>query len=96
MLWQNLEHKRIAIWGMGREGLAVKYVLQKHVPTAKIIEVSEENVQDIFATDILIKSPGISLYRPEIKQAKERGIIVTSGTNLFIYLHKKAPYFLMF
>ena len=84
MLWQDLEHKRIAIWGMGREGLAVKQALQKHVPGATLLEITEDNVADILGVNVLIKSPGVSLYRPEITRAKEQGIIVTSGTNLFM------------
>lgn len=84
MLWQDLEHKHIAIWGMGREGQAVKEALQKHVPTASIIEINEANVDYLFKAQLLIKSPGVSLYRPEIIKAKEQGIIVTSGTNLFM------------
>ena len=84
MLWQYLEHKRIAIWGMGREGLAVQHALQKHVSYAEILEITEENVDDIFKAQVLIKSPGVSLYRPEIIKAQEQGIIVTSGTNLFM------------
>lgn len=33
--------------------------------------------------DIVIKSPGVSLYRPEIGQAKEKGVFFTSSTNLW-------------
>jgi len=84
MLWQNLECKCVAIWGMGREGLAVKEVLQEHVPSVKLIEVSEQNISDIFRAEVVVKSPGVSLYRPEIVQAKAQGIVVTSGTNLFM------------
>ena len=84
MLWQDLEHKRVAIWGMGREGLAVKQTLEKHVPGVEIIEITENNLDDIFKAQVLVKSPGVSLYRPEITQAKEQGIVVTSGTNLFM------------
>jgi len=84
MLWQDLEHKRIAIWGMGREGLAVKQAIQRHVPSAEILEITEDNLDAIFKAQVLIKSPGVSLYRPEIIKAKELGIIVTSGTNLFM------------
>ncbi len=84
MLWQNLDHKCIAIWGTGREGLAVRRALQKHVPSAEIIEINEDNLNDIFTADVLVKSPGVSLYRPEITKAKEQRIVVTSGTNLFM------------
>ncbi len=84
MLWQDLDHKCVAIWGMGREGLAVKQALQKHVPSAEVLEITEDNLDDIFTADVLIKSPGVSLYRPELLRAKEQGIVVTSGTNLFM------------
>ena len=84
MLWQNLDRKYIAIWGMGREGMAVKEAIHKHVPTATLIEVEEKNISALFKANIIIKSPGISLYRPEIEQAKKLGITVTSGTNLFM------------
>lgn len=33
--------------------------------------------------DIIYKSPGISLYRPEIKKAKENGTQISSATNLW-------------
>lgn len=84
MLWQDLNHKCIAIWGMGREGIAVKKAIQKHAPNSELIEVDEENVADIFKADVLVKSPGVSLYRAEIVRAKKQGIVITSGTNLFM------------
>ena len=83
MLWTHLNGKKIGIWGMGREGKAVKSALGKHVSAAQLIEISEDNVSLIQGCDVLIKSPGVSLYRREIHEAKEKGIIVTSGTNLF-------------
>ncbi len=84
MLWKNLEHKRLAIWGMGREGLAIKRALESHVSTAEIIAITEDNVSDILGVDVVIKSPGVSLYRPEIYEAKVKGVQFTSGTNLFM------------
>lgn len=89
MLWKNLSHKKIAVWGMGKEGEAVRKALLKYVKNPLIIPVTEENVADIFTCDILIKSPGVSLYRPEIQQAQKAGVICTSGTNLF--LANKSP-----
>lgn len=84
MLWQSLKCKKIAVWGMGKEGMAVCKVLQEKVPSATLVEISEDNVTDLFGCDVLIKSPGVSLYRAEIQQAKQKGIVVTSGTNLFM------------
>ena len=84
MLWTDLEHKHIVIWGMGREGIAVKEAVLKHVTDTTITEITEENIGDLFQSDVVIKSPGVSLYRPEIVRARELGIVVTSGTNLFM------------
>lgn len=89
MYWNNLDGKRIGIWGMGREGMAAKAMLEKHCPNAVITEIGEENTEEILKCDILIKSPGISLYRPEIQQAAQHGVIITSGTNLFLANKKR-------
>ncbi|MFN8576148.1 MAG: UDP-N-acetylmuramoyl-L-alanine--D-glutamate ligase [Candidatus Sericytochromatia bacterium] len=40
--------------------------------------------------DIVIKSPGISSYRPEIEGAKEKGVIFTSATKLWFAEHENA------
>ncbi|NJR13429.1 MAG: hypothetical protein HC779_03235, partial [Phyllobacteriaceae bacterium] len=34
--------------------------------------------------DVVVKSPGISLYRPEIAAAKAKGTVFTSATNLWL------------
>ena len=39
--------------------------------------------QALGRADVLVKSPGVSLYRPEIAQARERGIVITSLLNLW-------------
>jgi UDP-N-acetylmuramoyl-L-alanine---L-glutamate ligase len=33
--------------------------------------------------DVLVKSPGVSLYRPEIARAREQGVVITSLLNLW-------------
>lgn len=88
MYWHNLEHKKIGVWGMGKEGQAAWKALSDHCPTAQLLTIEEANTSDILKCDILIKSPGISLYRSEIREAVQQGVIVTSGTNLF-FANKK-------
>lgn len=83
MYWQNLNHKKIGIWGMGKEGQAARRALSHYCPDSSLIDIDESNVSDIFLCDVLIKSPGVSLYRPEIQEAAQKGVIITSGTNLF-------------
>ena len=40
-------YKKIGIWGMGREGQAVRQALECHVINPDITEITEENVSDI-------------------------------------------------
>ena len=89
MKWSEFEHQKVGIWGMGREGQSAFRAIKAHVPTAEFIEIGEENLNDLYNCQIVVKSPGVSLYRPEIEKAKSQGIILTSGTN--IYMANKNP-----
>ena len=84
MKWSEFENKKVGIWGMGREGQSVLKALKKHVSQCQIIEIDEEKLNLLDDCQIVVKSPGVSLYRDEIKRAKEKGIIITSGTNVFM------------
>lgn len=37
----------------------------------------------LFNFDVVIKSPGVSLYRPEIDEARQKGVVFTSSTNIW-------------
>ena len=89
MKWSEFERKKVGIWGMGREGQSAFRALKLHVPSAQLIEISEENLNDLYNCQIVVKSPGVSLYRPEIDEIRKRGIFLTSGTN--IYMANKNP-----
>ncbi len=89
MKFQNLSDKKIGIWGRGKEGLATFKALIKKTTPKDIIFIEEDNIQDIYTCDVLIKSPGISIYREEIKKAKEQGIYCTTPTNLFFQNKKE-------
>ena len=84
MKWSELSNKKIALWGMGREGQSTKIALLKHVANPKILEIDENNLENLYTTQVVIKSPGISLYRPEVKKLHEMGIKITSNTNLYM------------
>ena len=74
-----LKNKRATVWGAGREGVAARDFLEKR-------GVSVTTVTDPLTaplTGVVVKSPGVSLYRPEIEAAVKNGAVFTSGTNLF-------------
>ncbi len=89
MKWSEFINKKVGIWGMGREGKSAFDALQMHVPSVRLVEISENNLNDLYNCDIIVKSPGVSLYRDEIGELKKQGIRITSGTN--IYMANKNP-----
>ncbi|HNR92863.1 MAG TPA: UDP-N-acetylmuramoyl-L-alanine--D-glutamate ligase [Dokdonella sp.] len=48
------------------------------------------SVADLSAFDVVIKSPGISAYRPELIEARRNGTRFTSGTALWFAEHPQA------
>jgi len=58
----------------------------------KAISVVEgEGLKNVLQTfDIVIKSPGVSAYKKEIIEAKEKGVIFTSASNIWCAEHPQA------
>jgi UDP-N-acetylmuramoyl-L-alanine---L-glutamate ligase len=91
---------KIAIWGYGREGQATLQFIIGQNPKANITIVNDGPVVDAPVTvltghagitaiaagqfRLVVKSPGISLYRPEIAAGKANGTKFTSATNLWL------------
>src|ERR1700731_1515558 len=100
----DLGSRRVAIWGLGREGRAAIGLLRKHHPKlplvlpddtaeARIPEEYGSNVTFVFGAegianvltdvDVVVKSPGVSLYRDDIQSARKNGVQITSLLNLW-------------
>jgi UDP-N-acetylmuramoylalanine--D-glutamate ligase len=99
----DLRSRRVAIWGLGREGRAAIGFLRKHHPALPLTllddraeaRIPEEygNVTSAFGgeaianaldeVDIVVKSPGISLYRDDLQRARSGGVQITSLLNLW-------------
>jgi UDP-N-acetylmuramoyl-L-alanine---L-glutamate ligase len=100
----ELASRRVAIWGLGREGRAAIGFLHKHHPNLPLVVLDdaadarppdrfEGNVEwalgadriasTLEKTDVIVKSPGVSLYRSEIQSARQRRIQITSLLNLW-------------
>lgn len=84
MRFTELKHKKIGIWGTGVEGQAVKEILEYFVPESEVISFTDEDLSPLMSCQVIVKSPGVSLYRPEIEEAMSKGIRFTSGTNIFL------------
>ena len=100
----DLGSRRVAIWGLGREGRAAIGFLRKHHPRLPLVllddtaevPIPEEygsNATFVFGAevianvlteiDVVIKSPGVSLYRGDIQSARKNGVQITSLLNLW-------------
>ncbi len=89
MLIKDLLNKNIAIWGMGSEGQAAKSYFEAHKITNNIMVYNDNDGADKFAeviakADVIIRSPGVSIYKPEMRQAKAAGIKITSCSDIFL------------
>ncbi|HEY9540567.1 MAG TPA: UDP-N-acetylmuramoyl-L-alanine--D-glutamate ligase [Luteimonas sp.] len=119
----QLEGKRVALWGWGREGRAAYRALRarddqpaavgkrpgfgngdseglaageltlfcspgeaeevRSLGDARLRVETDATAERLAAFDVVIKSPGISPYRPEAVAARERGTIIIGGTALW-------------
>lgn len=100
----DLAGRRVAVWGLGREGRATLSFLRRHNPRMPLIVLDDDpNIEPpdeiappivcalgreaiaraLERIEIVVKSPGVSLYRREIIAAREKGVKITSLINLW-------------
>lgn len=100
MLLDELKDKNILVWGLGKEGLAVVRFLQQErfyknlylyndVLLSERVEgfniFSGDDINGLLPEiDVIIRSPGVSIYKDEIIKAKAAGVKVTSSSDIFL------------
>src|SRR5258708_2105847 len=97
--WSDLRRARAGGWGLGVEGLAslrqlatpgADPVLVDDGPAAQgrdgrpVLATAEGGLAALAGCDVVIKSPGISRYRPEVAELAGRGIPVAGGLGLWL------------
>ncbi|WP_217913047.1 UDP-N-acetylmuramoyl-L-alanine--D-glutamate ligase [Miltoncostaea marina] len=99
MRFSDLEGRRVGVWGLGREGRAVVRAVAERLPGTPLTLVDEggaggEGVLDdpaaLLGCDVVVRSPGISRYRPEVARLAAAGVTLTTGTNLWFGEHPDA------
>ncbi len=99
----DVETKRVAVWGLGREGRAAITFLRQRHPSLPLLVLDDGHgpapdglgtgieyawgadriARALDKIDIIVKSPGVSLYRREIQAARAAGAHITSLLNLW-------------
>jgi UDP-N-acetylmuramoyl-L-alanine---L-glutamate ligase len=99
----ELGKRRVAIWGLGREGRAAIGFLRRFQPDLPLLLLDDDSAAQpppgvdgvacafgaaaiaaaLDGVEAIVKSPGVSLYRNEIRRALINGVVVTSLINLW-------------
>ena len=97
--WSGLRGARAGVWGLGVEGLAnvrklatldAQAVLVDDRPSGPgpdgqpVLATAEGGLAALAGCDVVIKSPGISRYRPEVASLTDRGVPVAGGLGLWL------------
>lgn len=99
MRLKQAEGRRVVVWGAGAEGAAAVRALRRYAPSATVSVIAEgeapatvEDVQVVTgdaasrlldSAEIVIRSPGVSRYLPQVLELQERGVVITTGTALW-------------
>src|SRR5579859_1225148 len=96
--WSDLAGARVGIWGLGREGhaslrklatLGAEPVLVDDRPAApvdghQVLVTADGGLAALEACDVVVKTPGLSRYRPEMARLAAAGVPVTGGLGLWL------------
>lgn len=103
----QLDGRKIALWGWGREGRAAYRAIRARLPAlpltlfcsaqeaeevaalgdANLVADTDASAARLSAFDVVVKSPGISPYRPEAVEATASGTRFIGGTALWFAEH---------
>jgi UDP-N-acetylmuramoyl-L-alanine---L-glutamate ligase len=92
--WSDLPGARVGVWGLGREGhaslrklsaLGVEPVLvDDHPGDSAVLATGDGGLAALQQCDVVVKTPGLSRYRPEVAQLEGIGIPVVGGLGLWL------------
>lgn len=97
--WSDLRGTRTGVWGVRREGLANLRKLQELGASAVLVDdqpsapevdgipvrtLADGGARELESCEVVVKSPGISRYDPEVVRLEELGIPVAGGLGLWL------------
>ncbi len=110
MRFSALDHKTIAVWGVGRETRSFARHLHERLPDAELIAVvgddrerdqpaaredpllcgvpyvdGEHAIDELGEVEVIVRSPGVSIHKPQLEALAEDGVTVTTPTGLWLH-----------
>ena len=97
--WSALADASVGVWGLGVEGQASVRrlramggvpVLVDDAPAGPemdgldVLTTASGGLDELLRCDVVVKSPGISRYRPEVARLEAAGIAVCGGLGLYV------------
>jgi len=92
--WSDLSGARVGVWGLGREGqasvrklraLGVEPVLvDDHPAGPDVLAAGDGGLAALESCDVVVKTPGLSRYRPDVARLTGLGIPVVGGLGLWL------------
>jgi UDP-N-acetylmuramoyl-L-alanine---L-glutamate ligase len=96
--WSDLAGARVGVWGLGREGhaslrklatLGAEPILVDDRPSDPVdghpvLVTADGGLAALEACDAVVKTPGMSRYRPEMAQLAAAGVPVAGGLGLWL------------
>src|SRR5216683_72030 len=97
--WSDLRGAAVGVWGLGIEGMAnlrkltsmgAAPVLVDDRPQAAgpdglpVLATGDGGLDALRRCDVVVKTPGISRYRPDVRRLEEGGVPVAGGLGLWL------------
>lgn len=99
--WPELGGATVGVWGMGLEGRANlrratevgarTIQVDDHPSTPEVQATGDGGLEALTRCDVVVKTPGISRYRPEVCRLEEAGVPVVGGLGLWLEEVLPAP-----
>lgn len=91
--WSDLAGLRVGVWGLGVEGranlrrlaqLGVEPVVVDDRPGDGVVATADGGYDLLLGCDVVVKTPGLSRYRPDVVALQESGVPVRGGLGLWL------------
>ncbi len=92
--WSDLPGARVGVWGLGREGQASlrklralgaePVLVDDHPDGPDVLATAQGGLAALERCDVVVKTPGLSRYRPEVARLTGLGIPVVGGLGLWL------------